>query len=221
MDRLRPQLNDIPRAPGSVGARGLFLLVGALLLAGCARRDADASDTTAAARSAAAVDSVLPLEEQARRFRLTLAERTDTLRSAAPTRDALVERFADALARFDTLALTRLVIDRAEFIDLYWAESPLRRPPYSMPPELLWMQFRNNGADGGVKLRHAFGPGGRPFRYLSYRCPEAPRIEGRNRLWGPCTVRHLTAAGVAEDRLFGAILERDGRFKFVTYANKL
>jgi hypothetical protein len=43
--------------------------------------------------------------------------------------------------------------------------------------------------------------------------------EGRNRRWTDCTVSVQTAAGVSRERLFGAIIERDGRFKFLSYAN--
>lgn len=202
--------------------------VTAALLAGCEAGGSRSStprtsgpSSSAGARSAAAVDSMLPIDEQVRRFRETVRARTDTLRGAARSRDELVRRFADALARFDTVALTRMVLDRGEFIDLYYPESRLSRAPYSMPPELLWLQLRTEGADGGVRLRHAFGPGAAPFRFVAYRCPSEPATEGRNRLWGSCVVRHLTAGDTVEGRLFGPILERDGRYKFVSYSNRL
>jgi hypothetical protein len=43
--------------------------------------------------------------------------------------------------------------------------------------------------------------------------------EGENRLHERCEVR-VNAAGTPT-RLFGTILERDGRFKFLGYANPL
>ncbi len=39
---------------------------------------------------------------------------------------------------------------------------------------------------------------------------------------GPCFVRRLTAnRDTIEERLFGLLIERGKRFKFVSYANKL
>lgn len=213
--------------PSLSRARLLALLLTPLAIAACPGESnravaVAAGDTSAARRSAAGVDSMLPIAEQVRRFRATLPARTDTLRGAAPSREALVRRWADALARFDTVALTAMVLDRGEFIDLYYPESPLSRAPYSMPPELLWFQLRNSGTDGGVKLRRLFGPGESRFRYVDHRCPDSAAVEGANRLWAGCTVRWRAVDGdTAEARLFGSILERDGRFKFVNYANKL
>jgi len=49
-----------------------------------------------------------------------------------------------------------------------------------------------------------------------------PQAEGANRLWHACRVRRTAEAGAAlEQRLFGSIIERDGRYKFVSYANGL
>jgi len=39
---------------------------------------------------------------------------------------------------------------------------------------------------------------------------------------GPCVVRRLTAQrDTIDERLFGLIVERGGRYKFTSYANKL
>jgi hypothetical protein len=41
-------------------------------------------------------------------------------------------------------------------------------------------------------------------------------------VWGPCAIQHRESDGSRQaDRLFGLIVERAGRFKFVTYANRL
>ena len=46
--------------------------------------------------------------------------------------------------------------------------------------------------------------------------------EGENTVYGPCVVRWRGKAGdTVAVRLFGQIVERGGRFKFLSYANKL
>jgi len=61
---------------------------------------------------------------------------------------------------------------------------------------------------------------GRPLDVVSQACEATPKREGPNTLWERCRVRHVRAPGdTVTERLFGSILERDGRFKFVGYAN--
>ena len=62
---------------------------------------------------------------------------------------------------------------------------------------------------------------GRPLDYVGYRCDSIPSHEGSNVVWGPCSVRYRSGGRTREERLFGLIIEREGRFKFVSYANKL
>ncbi|MGZ8398693.1 MAG: hypothetical protein ACXWWN_06625, partial [Gemmatimonadales bacterium] len=62
---------------------------------------------------------------------------------------------------------------------------------------------------------------GRALRYLGHTCI-SPRVEGKNRVHPSCELRRVTAAGdTVAERLFGLILERDSRYKFVGYANRL
>lgn len=63
--------------------------------------------------------------------------------------------------------------------------------------------------------------GGAGTRVAGYDCEPAPSIEGENRLYQQCTVRYRLspADSVERRRLFGSIIERDGRYKFVSYAN--
>ncbi len=62
--------------------------------------------------------------------------------------------------------------------------------------------------------------GGAPFEYRGHACDPQPDVQGPNRVWKRCTTRRITATGdTASLALFGGILEREGRFKFVSYAN--
>jgi hypothetical protein len=158
------------------------------------------------------------MDEALRRFREGKTQSAE-LRGGAGSRDSLVVAFIRALERRDTAALRPLVLDAAEFAWHYYPSSPLARPPYQLPPDILWLQLQGQSERGASLLLSERSDA--PLGYLDHRCG-SERAEGENRLYGHCLVRRLTASGdtVAEP-LFGLILERGGTFKFVSYANKL
>ncbi len=165
------------------------------------------------------VDSILPIAEEMRRFRSAVGgDPVTALRGGSDSRDGLVARFAHVLAANDSTALRRLAVTPREFIDLIYPESPYTRPPYRQSPGLLWRQMQLPSGSGLRRLieRHA----GRPFRIETLRCPPTPEVQGNNRLHTGCTVRFASGADSArEGRLFGTIVERQGHFKFVSFAN--
>lgn len=187
-----------------------------LLLLGAGCRAAPEPDGAPAA--AVAVDSVLSPEEHLRRFREGLAP-VAALGGGADSREALVERWVAALEANDADALVALHLTRAEFAYLYFPESPYAHPPVQTPPDFLWFQFRVN-SEKGVN-RAAARLGGAPLGYRALVCPEPPKPHGASVLHERCAVRRATPQGVVEQRLFGTVLEREGRFKFVSYANEL
>ena len=65
--------------------------------------------------------------------------------------------------------------------------------------------------------------GGDDIEYRGHECRQAPEPLGGGQLWGSCTVawRVTTVGDTASAILFGSILERGGRFKFVSYTNGL
>lgn len=165
------------------------------------------------------VDSVLPTAEALRRFRVGLPPAPTSLRNAARSRDALVQHFAAAITRGDTAELRAIALDRAEFAYLIYPESPYVRPPYAQAPGVVWMMLQQGSASGLRRLlRDRTERGG--WRLLAHRCDAGATIEGANRLWRNCRVQLARASGdTAWARLFGVIVERDGRFKFASYAN--
>jgi hypothetical protein len=173
------------------------------------------------AKTGATIDSILAIAEHVRRFRATLGgDRPDTLRHAAPSREAVAARWLAAATANDTTALRRLVVDRAEFLELYYPSTPLAAPPYEMPPELLWSQLLLNSEDGGTKVLRVLG--GHRTRLVSLRCPDTPRREGPNVLHQDCLVTLEVDGRIGrEARAFGTILERDGRFKLLGLSSKL
>ena len=165
------------------------------------------------------VDSILPREVALERFQRA-STRVSALSSGARTRDDLVRRFARAVEARDTAALRRLVLSRGEYAFLYYPTSAQGLPPYSLPPELLWLMMVEQSNRGVTRLLAERA--GRPLGVAGLRCVGDSTLEGKNRLWGPCLIRRVEAPGdTVEERLFGPIIERDGRFKFVSYSNKL
>jgi hypothetical protein len=75
------------------------------------------------------------------------------------------------------------------------------------------MQLQANGASG---LRRVLDRA-RGWSYVSHRCASSTR-EGRNVLWRQCRTRVVRApADTVEVRVFGVVVERDGRFKFAGF----
>ena len=158
------------------------------------------------------------LEEQLRRFRADIPDTPSVLSGGANSRDALVRRFVRAVERSDTAALHKMVITRGEYAYLVYPSSPLTKPPYNQPVSLAWF-MANRESDPGLR-RLMDRVGGRPLRYLGYACDPTPLVEGTNRFWRNCRVRRAATPGdTVVARLFGVIVEREGRFKFASYEN--
>ncbi len=166
------------------------------------------------------VDSILPVAEQLRRFQAGIAGHPDTLSSASASIKELVDRWARALTTRDTTAMQAMVLGMAEFAWLYYPDSKLSKPPYESPPALLWWQFVTSSNEGARAAFARFG--GKPLRVDRIVCQEPARVEGANRLHELCLLTfRSTRAEVQEARLFGTIIEREGRFKFVGLSNAL
>ena len=190
---------------------GLLLLVG---VTACESRDVRAEPP-----AGAVVDSVLPREEALRRFRTGLP-RADSLAGGSESRDALVLAFMRALAAEDTAAIAGLAVSRSEFAYLYYPTASEGLPPYDLTPGLMWFMLFERSNQGVRNLLQRYG--GTKAEVLDHQCGTGHRREGENRVYGPCVVRWRSAAGdTVAARLFGRILERDGRFKFLSYANRL
>jgi hypothetical protein len=187
----------------------------------CRTRDAGALTPAAAATpdAAAVVDSALAPEETLRRFRVGLDSVARLDGGSAPSRDALVDRFIAAVAIRDTAALRRMSLSRAEFAYLYYPSTQYLRPPYATAPDILWQLMTARSGSGMRRLVARVG--GTPIHLASYECEPKPRIEGDNRLFERCSLRYRRAASdsVEQRRLFGSIIARGGRYKFVSYAN--
>ena len=185
---------------------------------------ADATDGATRAHGAetrpvATIDSILPPDEAMRRFRSGAGPRRTALSGGAASAESLARVFLRALQNRDTAAIRSLVLDHVEFADLYYPASPYSRPPYQSPIGLLWTQIQLNSEKGIGRALDRIG--GQPLRFVSLECPTPPEPLGDSRLHSRCVLRYATPDGVAARRLFGAIVETGGRFKFVSYANAM
>lgn len=184
-------------------------LLPVILAAGCnpepqTRAEAAPPDS---APAPAVVDSTFPPEEAMRRFREGLAEPRG-LEGGAGSRDELVRGFVDALARQDTAVLIRMHITRPEFAWLYYPHTELAPPGRYLEPKTVWLLLRLESEKGLTRLMQR-----RRTAEGRLRCEAQPRVEGPNRLWERCRL--------GTRQLFGTILEREGRFKFVSYKTDL
>jgi hypothetical protein len=172
----------------------------------------------AAPSPAAVVDSARTAAQSLAAFRETVARVPVRLEPAAASRDALVRGFVRALETSDTTFFRDHLMSRGEFAYFFYPESEFMRRPRELPADFVWffMQQDSEKGIGRALARH----GGQPLGYTGYACAPRPRVMGRNRLWEQCVLRRVVEGDTLEERWFGSILERDGRFKFVSYANR-
>ncbi|MES2176878.1 MAG: hypothetical protein V4550_03350 [Gemmatimonadota bacterium] len=165
------------------------------------------------------IDSILPPEEELRRFREAFpGERPQAFQSGSPTREALVRRFLRALAANDTADLRAMAVHAREFSDLYYPDSPYSHPPYRQPLSFAWRRIQQPSDAGFTRLLRRLG--GTPLRFVSEMCDPKVLHEGRTTRYAGCLVRVVSGvADTATRRYYGSIVERDGHFKFLSYTN--
>ena len=206
-----------------------FLTMTVSIVAGCSRDGSGSRDVAARPSDSVTVsptvqppathiDSILPIEEEIRRFRAKVQETPTHLRGGAPSRDQLVRRWVRAVETRDSLALRDMLLNAAEYITLYYPESPYTHPPYRQSPGVRWALITNTSMQGASRVwkRHAGLPHG--LHRLSLRS-RSQRSLGRNKVWTGCVVEWKNGSDRGAVRLFGPIIERDGEFKFLTYAS--
>lgn len=207
-----------------------FIIAFTFLL-GCAQSDAATFDSARAdslarvhqdslnrAQPGYIVDSILPVEEQLRRFRVGLTEVPSRLVGGEANREELVREFMRRLEASDTASLIRMTVSKAEFAYLVYPESPNSRKPYQQSPDLVWLQHSAASGTGLTRLLERLSGSG--IRVHSLTCDPKPLREGSNRIWRNCAVRFAARSGESKTlRLFAGIIEREGRFKILSYAN--
>ena len=140
------------------------------------------------------------------------------LSASIPSRDTLVARFTSAIESGESATLKSLLVSKEEYAFLYFPTSAYSRKPYELPPEIAWLLSEQNSIKGLSRLTRRLG--GKRLEVRRYECGD-PVTEGANRFWRSCRVTYIAAGnGLPVTKvLFGAIMEREGRYKFLSYAN--
>ncbi len=189
-----------------------------VVLSACsqAENDNSADSTDPRNQPGYIVDSIHPPGVALDRFREGLEQPT-TL-DGPRTRDELVSRFMRAVTARHADSLHALTITRAEFAYLVYPESQLSKPPYRQPPEVTWMLLQAETGSGAQKLLNRAAGG---LETLGYRCPDPPEPEGAMNITTGCVVTVRESGARREMKLFGRIVERDGRWKFIALGGDL
>jgi hypothetical protein len=197
------------------------LAISVVLIAAVSSCDRPASDNergavrNAAASSSRVVDSALPPAELLRRFRVGFDSVAGL--EGAVTRELLVKRFFTALDARDANALRSLAVTRAEFAWLVFPGSRISLPPYNQPPDIAWLMMQASSNTGLARVLQRDGGG--KVRYLEHACANID-VDGAVRVHSNCSVRVFSSGEYLTRRLFGSIVERDRRFKFLSFANE-
>ena len=164
------------------------------------------------------IDSILPMPEYLRRFREGLTEPAE-FRGGADSREALARRFLSAVSARDSGAFSGLRISRAEFAWLVFPHHVYAAPPYELDPEIFWIQLTAGSAKGLGRTLARLGGRALVFQALDCRRDTLQVKGGPLRVWSSCGIRYREGDSLRIGRLFGSIVEREGRFKLLSYAN--
>jgi hypothetical protein len=134
------------------------------------------------------------------------------------------ERSADALARAVLLAIEQRDIDRLrqlalneqEFREIVWPELPAARPERNVPFGYAWSDLRTKSE---TSLKNTLSThGGRHLELVRVRFPGGTTQYDSYLVHRDTVVVARGTDGIEEDvRLFGSVLEQDGRFKVFSY----
>ncbi len=160
------------------------------------------------------------MAESLRRFRAGLSE-PERLEGGAISREALARDFLSAVASQDTVALAGLRVSRAEFAWLVFPQHIYSQPPNELDPAIFWLQLSAEGDKGLQRTLQRFGAHTLGFRGLQCQRDTVQVRPGRAAIWSSCKVRYRDGTKVETRRLFGSIVERDGRAKLLSLANDL
>lgn len=201
------------------GSMAVVIAIAASTLANCSPAPDESAVAAVAEQRSTIVDSVFPIEVEIERFRAAIGDPVAGLTGGAASIDELITEFLGALAGPDTAGLKQLSMSVEEFAYLYYPETRYTRPPYEMSPGLVWFQLGSYGERGLDRAITRYG--GETLVNPRHRCSDQPEIQGANRIWRDCLIEFGEPGERTGVALFGPILEREGRFKFLTYSNGL
>lgn len=164
------------------------------------------------------IDSVFTPEENLRRFQADVAAPADgRLSGGAPSSDALIRRYWTLLVAGDTLAMTPLIVSRAEYAYLYFPESI--EGTSGMPPAVGWELIVRQSGRGLTRALFQAQQG--PATVVRTVCTDTPRTMGKNTLYGPCGVVIRRDGDEETVWIAKSLMERDGVHKLLGLQNDL
>jgi hypothetical protein len=130
--------------------------------------------------------------------------------------EAVALAVLEGLAAPDVVALRQLSLTEHEFREIVWPELPSSRPEVNLPVAYAWGTLAQN-SQGSLATTIA-AHGGRRYTLLKVR------VTGRSTPYGSFTVHRDVTLDVVDDagvrgqlRVFGSLLERDGRWKIFSF----
>ena len=134
---------------------------------------------------------------------------------AAPSAEAAAAAVLDALERRDRDRLRSLAIAEQEFRERVWPRLPASRPERNLPFSYVWGDLRqkSEGRLAATLARH----GGRSYELAGVTFAGVTDY-GTYRVHREATLHVRDGTGAAQDlRLFGSMIEQDGRWKVFSY----
>lgn len=154
--------------------------------------------------------------EQLRAFTADLAEQPRTFAGGAPSLEALAAQFTRAVQRRDTATVAALHLSRAEFAYLVYPTHPQAQPPYSLPPDVMWMMTEAESAKG---LGNAVARLAEHSVSVDQVACDGVSRQGVNQVHFGCVAIARASRNRGGIRLrLGPIVERGGQFKFASFA---
>lgn len=163
------------------------------------------------------IDSILPMPEYLRRFREGLTKPA-RLAGGSSSRDGLARAFLSAVASRDTSAVSGLLVNRAEFGWLVFPDHRYASPPYELDPAVFWLQLSGETDKGLHRVFERYGGKVLGFRALACQRDTLQIRTGPVKVWSSCRVTFQAGDSVESHRMFGSIVERDGRVKLLSLA---
>jgi hypothetical protein len=133
-----------------------------------------------------------------------------------PSEHAAAEAVVRALAARDTATLESLAVSEGEFFDTVWPALPTSRPEFGMPPDYVWSDTHTKSRGYLGQALQDYGGTLMTVQGVHFLGPTTDYGAFRIHAKTVVSVRHPD--GRLEDlRLFGSLLETDGRWKVYSY----
>lgn len=129
--------------------------------------------------------------------------------------DSLVSEYVAAVNQGDTAKMHGLRVTEWEHNSLLWPEFPASRPEFNMPLEFAWFNLDKRSVRDAARVVNQYQ--NLEIRPLEATCRKEIQRYATFEVHGDCVVTVTDRFGVRHEdaKLFGSLVEMDGRFKIV------